>query len=166
MAPVELIRFAGRKTQRNKRPNRARRMIALPFSRVAPYRIIAALITSPTQLLKQPDQRQSLTLWLRLVRSQQLIKHIPQRTKPRQRLVFPFVTELRCLRPYNLPDDFPRYPQFPADRLDRLALHKIRPPDFCDRLQYQHPDPGSPAFPGAILNPTFRGVPFGRRSPR
>jgi len=60
---------------------------------------------------------------------------------PRQRLLLTLVVELRRLRSKNLADNLPRYPQFTADRLDRLSLNKIRPPNLRDRLHHQHPDP-------------------------
>ena len=145
VAPVELIGLARRKTQRNEGANRRRRAIALPDPGVAPHRVVAAFVAATAQGLENPDQRQPFAARLRLVRRQQLIQRVLPRADPRQRLLLALVTKLRRLRPQNLPNDLPRNPQLAADRLDRLPLNKIRPPDLRDRLHNQHPTPGSRA---------------------
>jgi hypothetical protein len=47
-----------------------------------------------------------------------------------------------------------------------FLLSKIRPTDLCDRLHYQHPQPGSHVSHGSHCGPTVPGVPIECRSPR
>ncbi len=142
VAPVELVGLARRKAQRDIGANRRRRAIALPATGVTPHRVVAALIAPTAQGLENPDQRQPLAARLRLVRRQQLLKVVQPSPQTRQRLLLTLVAKLRRLRPQNLPNHLPRHAQFAADRFDRLAPHKIRPPDLRDRFHHQHPDPG------------------------
>jgi hypothetical protein len=145
MTPVELIGLAGRETQRNEGTDRARRAVALPDPGIAPHGIVAAFVTETAECLENPDQRQPFAARLGLIRRQQLIQRVLPRPNPRQRLLTAFVMKFRRLRPQNLSHDLPRNSQFAADRLDRLLLNEIRAADLRDRLQNQHPAPGSRA---------------------
>ena len=142
VAPVELVSLAGRKAQRHIGSRRCRGAIALPPERIPPNRIVAARITTPSQILENPEQRQPFAARLRLIARQQRIEIILPRSNPRQRLVPASVAEFRLRRTHNLPHDLPRNPQVPADLLDLLALRKIRPPNSRNRLHHQHPNPG------------------------
>src|ERR1700681_375715 len=83
----------------------------------------------------------------------------------RGRLRPALIFELGRIGSEHLPNDLPRDPQLPADRLDRPLLNEIRPADLRNRLHDQHPELGLhvPWKPVWTLIP---GVPFGCRSPR
>src|SRR5437667_10344503 len=97
VAPVELIRLAWRKAQRNKGIHRRCRAVTLPAPRIAPYRVVTARVAEPAQLLENSDQRQSLAARLRLVRDKQAIKAVLPRTDPRPWLLLALVAKLRPL---------------------------------------------------------------------
>src|ERR1700675_1779198 len=65
----------------------------------------------------------------------------------------------RVIGSEHLPNDLPRDPKLPADRLDRPLLNEIRPADLRNRLHDQHPELGLhvPWKPVWTLIP---GVPF------
>jgi hypothetical protein len=52
----------------------------------------------------------------------------------------------------------PRQPKLAADRLDRLLLREIGPPDLHDRLHYQHPRTGSHVPYGSHCDPPSPGA--------
>src|SRR5579862_8009007 len=81
---------------------------------------------------------------LALVAEQERIDLVTPRTDLRQRLPCARIAELGRLGAQHLANYFPRQAEFPADRLDRLLLNEIRPPDLRDRLHYQHPWPHVP----------------------
>src|ERR1700737_3348127 len=83
----------------------------------------------------------------------------------RGRLRPALIFELGRIGSEHLPNDLPRDPKLPADRLDRPLLNEIRPADLRNRLHDQHPELGLhvPWKPVWTLIP---GVPFGCRSPR
>src|SRR6202165_1429565 len=83
----------------------------------------------------------------------------------RGRLRPALIFELGRIGSEHLPNDLPRDPKLPADRLDRPLLNEIRPADLRNRLHDQHPELGLhvPWKPVCTLIP---GVPFGCRSPR
>src|ERR1700676_715602 len=83
----------------------------------------------------------------------------------RGRLRPAFILELGRIRTEHLPNDLPRDPKLPADRLDRLLLNEIRPAYLRNRLHDQHPELGLhvPWKPVWTLVP---GVPIGCRLPR
>src|SRR3954447_6710643 len=166
VAPVELESLARRKAQRHVGLRCRRTARGAPLPGIVPDRVVAALVTEPAQLLENPDQRQPLATRLALVRKQQVIKLFTPRINPRQRLATAFVPELGRLRPDHLAHNLPRYPILAADRLDRLLLGKIGPPDLRNRLHYQHPKTGSHVRHGSHCGPAVPGVPFGCRSPR
>lgn len=56
--PIELVRLAGGKTQRHKGLRRDGAALLGPGLRIAPHRIVAAVIALATQLLEHPNQRQ------------------------------------------------------------------------------------------------------------
>src|SRR5262249_50228101 len=99
------------------------------------------------------------------IRLKKLVKLCPPRPELRLGLHPPLIVELRRLRPDDLPHHLPRQAEFPADRLDRLALHEIRPPDLRDRLHHQHPNPDHHGRPWRSLWTPSAGVPLGSRSP-
>src|SRR5712691_50150 len=81
----------------------------------------------------------------------------------RQWLTAALVAKLGRPRPDHLAHDLPRQPELPADR---LLLREIGSPDLRDRLQNQHPRPGSHVPHGSHCGPTVAGVPIGCRLPR
>src|SRR5205823_8843951 len=164
VAPVELIRLAWRKAQRNEGIHRRCRAVTLPAPRIAPYRVVTARVAEPAQLLENSDQRQSLAARLRLVRDKQAIKAVLPRTDPRQWLLLALVAKLGRLGSQHLPHDLPRYSQLAADRLDRLPLNKIRPADLRDRLHDQHPKLGPRSSRKPPLTPPSEGSP--KKGPR
>jgi len=138
MAPVELVGFSGSKAQRH--ISRGRRLAALlgPASGIAPHCIVAAVIATSAQLLKDPDQRQLLADTLRRIARQQLIEIRCPSTQLRPGLDLPLILE-RCLpRAQNLAHRVPRHLQVAGDLLDRLALEKMLAPNPTDRLHRQH----------------------------
>src|ERR1700676_2968412 len=52
------------------------------------------------------------------------------------------IFELGRIGSEHLPNDLPRDPKLPADRLDRPLLNEIRPADLRNRLHDQHPELG------------------------
>src|SRR6185369_1465813 len=166
VAPVELVGLARREAQGYVGFGSRRTARGAPLPGIASYRVVAALVTEPAQLLENADQRQPLTTRLALVCKQQVIKLFAPPVNPRQRLASAFVPKLGRLRPNHLAHDLPRYPKLAADRLDRLLLDEIGPPNLCNRLHYQHPKTGSHVRHGSHCGPAVPGVPFGCRSPR
>jgi hypothetical protein len=61
VAPVELIGLPRRKAQRHIGRRRGVPSFLRPASGVASYRVVAALIAEPMQLLEDPDQGQTFT---------------------------------------------------------------------------------------------------------
>src|SRR5512144_97630 len=139
VAPVELIGLAGRETERDVSLGGRRASLLCPGLRVAPDRVVAALITKPAKLLEKANQRQPLPPRLPSIRQKQLLQPIPPRPNLRHRLNRPLVAKLRRLRPDYLPDRLPRDLQLPADRLDGFLLLKKCAPDLRNRLHDQHP---------------------------
>ena len=66
MRPVELVRLAGRKAQRDKDFRRRGAALGTPPLGVSTNRVVAALITEDAQSLEYPDQRQPLARRLTL----------------------------------------------------------------------------------------------------
>jgi hypothetical protein len=60
MAPVELVGFSRRKAQRDVGSSRRLSAFFAPPSGVTAHGIVAAIIPTPAQLFKDPDQRQVL----------------------------------------------------------------------------------------------------------
>ena len=166
VAPVELVGLARREAQGYVGFGSRRTARGAPLPGIASYRIVAALVSEPAQLFENADQRQPLTTRLAFVRQQHVIKLFAPRIDPPQRLAVSLVPELGRLRPHHLAHDLPRYPKLAADRLDRLLLGKVGPPDLCNRLHYQHPKTGSHVRYGSHCGPAVPGGPFGCRSPR
>src|SRR3954454_23812498 len=166
VAPVELVGLARREAQGHVGFRGRRTARGAPLPGIASYRIVAALVSEPAQLFENADQRQPLTTRLALVRKQQVIKLFAPRIDPSQRLAVSLVPELGRLRPNHLAHDFPRYPKLAADRLDRLLLGEIGPPDLRNRLHCQHPKTGSHLRHGSHCGPAVPGVPIGCRLPR
>src|ERR1700735_968791 len=107
MAPVELIGFAGGKTQRNEGTDRGRCVVALPDPGIAPNSIVAAFVAETAERLEDPDQRQPFAARLGLVRRQHLIQPLSPWAAPWRRLLAALVTELRRFRTQHLTNDFP-----------------------------------------------------------
>ena len=59
VAPIELIGFPRGKTQRHKRCGGCLPAFLSPTSSIAAHGVVAAVISTPAQLLEQPDQRQT-----------------------------------------------------------------------------------------------------------
>ena len=95
VAPVELVGLARRKAQRHIGFRRRRTALGAPLLGVAPYRVVAALVAEPAQLLEDPDQRQPLARRLALVRQQQPVELFAPRIDPRQRLPAALIRETR-----------------------------------------------------------------------
>ena len=139
VAPVELVGFSGRKTQRHKRRGHTGRAIPAPGPGVAPDRIIAPLVIEARQLLEYPDQRQPLACRLPFVGQQQPVQLSLPRANPRQRLLLPFIGKTRLARSDDLAHCVARNMQLPRDLLDGLALHEICPTNPCNRIHALHP---------------------------
>ena len=143
VAPVELVGLARREAQRHIRVRRRRRPLALPAPRIAPHRVVAALVAQAAQRPRTPGSasaaRGSASPRSPPAADRARSRHGPSRGSG---CSLALVAELRRLRPQHLAHDLPRHPQLAADRLDRLALDEIRPPDLRDRLHNQHPKPG------------------------
>ena len=73
VAPVELVGLAGRVVERHVRFGRHSPSIFRPSLRIAPDRIVAAIVTQRPKLFVNPDQRQPFTRWFAFVRSQEAL---------------------------------------------------------------------------------------------
>ena len=164
MAPVELARLARREAERNVGRGRRLARPPLPGRRVSAHRVVAALVAQPAKLLEDPEQGHAFPARPGRVRGQQPVQLLTPGPDLRLGLRAALVGELRLLRADHLAHRLPRHPQLAADRLDRLPLDEISAADLRDRLHNQHPDISSRATSGALWTPSFRGVPFGRRS--
>src|SRR5215831_758238 len=99
-------------------------MLLGPSPRVAAHGIVAALIATPAELLKDPDQRQLLATGLGRVELQQLVELGRPPPELRPRLNDPLVLERRLPRAQHLADRVTRYPEIPGDSLMVLPLTK------------------------------------------
>ena len=164
VAPVELEGLPRREGQRH--VGRGRRLPALvgPPPGVAPNGVVAAPVRS-AQLLENADQRQLLAGRLGRVRFQQFTERRRPLPELRSRLNGALIRKRGLPRPDDFPDDLPRQPQLSTDRLDRLAVRKIRSANLRNRFHNQHPSLGFPESwkPVWTQRP---GVPIGCRSPR
>jgi hypothetical protein len=88
-------------------------------------RVITALIAEPAQLLKDPNERQSLARRLAVILQKQGIKPFAPRRDFRLGLDVASIVELCRLRPNDLPNHSSRNTQIAADRLDRHLSRKI-----------------------------------------
>jgi hypothetical protein len=175
MAPVELIGFARRKSQRHIGVRRRARMLPAPPARVTANSVVAARITKRPKLLEQPDQRQLLACRDFRIRSKQPVEISRPVPKLRPWLRLPFVRE-RCLaRAQNAPDGIARQFQLPRDLLDRLTPVQMLPAYPRNRLHNQHPLTAcwrqsrqsiQSAIRGSILDADYpkNGVTFPRRN--
>src|SRR6516164_1787600 len=164
VAPVELVGFPGRKTQRHIRSGRRLTSILGPSSGVAANRIVAAIVAAIPQLLEHPDQRQTFTRRLRVIGQQQLIERVAPSANLGERLIFSVVAKLRRARADHLPHDLPRYTKIPTDRFYCLPLYEKRPTNLRNCLHDQHPNL-APTNHGSQCGPIYSGVPIGCRSP-
>lgn len=73
MAPVELVGFAGRVVERHVGFGCHGPSILRPSLRIAPDRIVAAVLTQRPKLFVNPDQRQPFTRGLAFVRGQKAL---------------------------------------------------------------------------------------------
>ena len=169
VAPVELVGLARREAQRHDRPPPSpafsrRRQVG----RIAPHRVVAALVAEAAQLLEHPDQRQPLAPRPRRVRRQQPVQLAPPRPDLRLRLhararsvnsVAPdrstFRTVFRDTRSSR---------QICLDRL--LALNKYARRIFAIVSTTSIPNPAPDDPREHSWTTVSEGVPFGRRSPR
>src|SRR5690606_34636966 len=141
VAPVELIGFSWRKTQRD--IGRRRRLPALlaPAPGVTPHGIVAAVIAASAQLFEDPDQRQLFARGFGCVRRQQFIEFRRPSSKLGPRLHLTLILERSLSGSQHLPDRVPRHLQVTGDLLDRLALDEVLAPYPRNRLHDQHPRP-------------------------
>jgi len=95
VAPVELVGFAWRKTQRDISGCGRLPAFLAPPSCVSTNRIIAAGITEAAKLFEQPDQRQPFPRRLALIPCQQPVKLGTPGTHLRERLRLALIPELR-----------------------------------------------------------------------
>ena len=123
MAPVELTGFAGIEAQRHIGRGRGFPDCLRPTGRIAPHRIVAAVITPVAQILINPDQRQALALRVPGILRQHLIQIGPPWIDLWTRLRGPVIAELCRTGSHHLAHRVSRYPQLPADQFDRLALN-------------------------------------------
>ena len=104
-APVELKGFTLTKTQRNIHC-RQRRLIALPFTRIAAHRTVASRIPFALQLLVQRKNCSPLGCRYSRFRFQQRLKRLSIPFKRGVMLFLPMVRKTRCFRPDNLANRF------------------------------------------------------------
>ena len=102
LAPVELIRLTGTKAQRNISisgcgPRRLR-----PTGRIAPYRIIAAVVSLVAQFFIYPDKRQAFALGMPSIVGQHIIQLRTPGIDLRTRLGGTVIAELRRTGTYHL----------------------------------------------------------------
>ena len=125
LAPVELAGFARVEDQRHERRRRAGPQTPFPRRRVAPHRVVAALVAETAQILEHPKQRHALARAPSGVDPQHLVQRLDPRPELRLRLNFTAVLERCLVRAQHLAHCLPRELQFQADLLDRLALNKM-----------------------------------------
>src|SRR5512133_452416 len=107
MAPVELVGFAWRKTQRDiGRRGRLPAFLAPPPG-VTSHRIVAAVIAATAQLFEDPDQCQLLTSRFSRVRRKQPVKFDCPSSELWPRLHLPLILEGGLSRPQHLPNRVP-----------------------------------------------------------
>jgi len=99
VAPVELISFARRKTQQHISRCGHHRALPVPCRSIPPYRVVAAAIAEPLQLLEHPDHRQPLAPRLAPVRLQKPVQLARPRPQLRQRLHAALIGKRRLVRP-------------------------------------------------------------------
>ena len=138
VAPVELERLARRERERHEGVARSCALLAPACRGVAAHRIVAALIARDAQVLEDADQPQTLTPRQQVIGRQPALKLRRPRPQPRTRLHLPLVGEAGLARAQDLADGVACDPQLPGDRLDRLALNEVRPPDPRNRFHNQH----------------------------
>jgi hypothetical protein len=146
VTPIELVGLARRKTQRNVGVRRCPRALLSPGYCIASDRRIAASISKCTQILKNPDQRQTFARSSAVVLTKQTLELRPPGPNPRQRLLRALVVKLGGVRPDDFPNHLPGNVQVPTDLLDRLPLRKIGPAYLRNRLHNKHSNPGLPVI--------------------
>lgn len=119
-APVELVGFTRRKTQRYMGGRHRLTTHFGPAPGIATNGVVTTAISATTQLFEDPDQRQSLARRRVRVRRQQPVEFVLQRSDLRKRPRPSLVPELGRSRPDHLADDLARQLQLTKDRLDRL----------------------------------------------
>ncbi len=152
MAPVELERLTRRKRQRHERHRPvARRRLGdfTPARRIAPHRVIGAVVAFPDQQVPDPRQPQPVPLGQPLVLSQQRLEPFAHRADLRKRLRRALIAKRPLRRPDRLAHHLARQPKVPRNRLDRLARRVLTAnPHHC--LHHQHPDLDRPAENQAV----------------
>lgn len=127
VAPVKLVNLARRIIERHIGFCRHQAELLRPHPRIAPNRVVTAIVAQIAQVLEYPDQRQPFTLRLGLIGQQHAVGMVPPGTELWLRLTGPLVFELRHFTAQNLPHNFPRHAQLTEDRLDRFTLHPRKP---------------------------------------
>src|SRR5690606_1950564 len=146
VAPVELVSFPGRKTQRHIGRGCRLRALTAPATSIAPDSVITPTIAKTAKLLIDPDQRQPFARGLAFIDQQQTIQLCLPRTDGRQGLGLPLIGKARLTRPDDLAHRVARNMELTLDLLDGLALHEICPTNPCNRIHALHP-------PTACQNP-------------
>lgn len=136
-----------------------------PRGRIAPDRIIAALVTQGPKFLENPNAGQPLPLRAGGILGEHPVKLIVPWLDLRLRLDAALIAELGGIGSDHLPDGLARHAQAPADLLERLTLLETSPSDLRNRLHTQHPKSRSRIASEASWT-TTPGAPFGRRLPR
>jgi len=144
--PIELVGFAGRKSQRHEGGGGHGGMGAPPGLGVAPHRVVAALVAKPSQHLENPDQREPLARRLLAVFLEQAFQVFRPATAFGARLDRSLIIEGGLPRAQNLADPIPRNLQIAGNLLDRFAFDRMSAPDPANRLHNQH----SPSAPIAM----------------
>ena len=130
VAPIELIGFARRKGQRHEGRRRGRAARLAPADRIAPDRVIAALVAEAAQFLEQPNEGQPLPRRLGVVFQQKRVELLAPGSDLGLRLRPAFVAKLGRARADHFPHDLPRHMQRPADLLDRSSSDEKTPGEF------------------------------------
>ena len=139
VAPVELVGLARIEAQRHEGRRRRGRLPAPPLGCIAPYRVVAALVTEPTQVLEDPQQRDPLTPIAGRIHRQQSVQLLPPRSELRLRLDAALVLERNLPRAENPPHRIPRNVQLTSDLPDRPAAHKVLAANPRNRIHALHP---------------------------
>jgi hypothetical protein len=160
VAPVGLIGLARLEAQRHegRRRRRRRALAPPPRRRVAPHRVVPALVAERAKLLVHPHQRQPVPRRPRRIGRQQTVELVAPGPDLRLRLNLALVVERRRLGPQDLAHRVARNVQVPADLLDRPAPHEELAANPRNRVHALHPPPAHPpTWTGSVRATTGEG---------
>ena len=163
--PVKLIGLARREAERDEGIAPARPPRRAPTPGITPHRIIAAAISRPAEILGNPQQRHPFTPAAFLVLRQKSFQFIKIRPQLRIRLIPAFVGKTGRSGTQNLAHRVPRQAAVPCNRLDRLPVNNMVPPNLRNRLHYQHP-PDTPMLKNTSIRQKSRGSILDADNPR